>query len=417
MSAYKNQKIERLSHDQLKRMEHGSFEFFSEETAEFQDLILENLKNETAPLTFNNSLDIFTDGNRKFDALLADIRSAENHVHLQYYIFKNDEIGRRLIDLLIEKALEGVKVLILYDDVGSKKLPKEAFEGLFKAGGKAVALLPSKLLKSNPRIYYRYHRKIVVIDGHISYIGGFNVGNEYVGKSAEFGYWRDTHLRIQGNAVHSLQHRFLLDWNRASKKHSVKYDDAYFPSSIPVDGIAMQTISSGPDSSFEQIKNGFLKMIDLAKSSILIQTPYIIPDDAFLEALRKAAFRGVDVRVMIPIKSDHPFVDAASLSFTRELMAAGIIIYQYSNGFLHAKTIIVDSKVFSVGSANMDIRSFSLNYEANVFVYDREMAKKMVGIFLADAELSKMLTIEAFRNRSLIDHIKERVARLMAPIL
>ncbi|TWT25841.1 cardiolipin synthase [Planomicrobium sp. CPCC 101110] len=416
-SVYSNQNMQKTSRQQLQEIDRGAFTDLPEAVKAFRQTVRMNLKTATAPLSANNSLDIYTDGKLKFDSLFKDIEAAADHIHLQYYIVRDDGIGGQLIGRLTEKAKQGVKVCVLYDDIGSKSLSKSFFSAFFKAGGKAAASLPSRIPMGNPRVNYRNHRKIAVIDGKVGYVGGFNVGDEYLGEKGKFGYWRDTHIRIEGDAVHSLQNQFLSDWNMACEKNQLKYAENFFPASPGFEGISMQVVGSGPDEKIDQIKNGFLKMISRAENSVYIQTPYFIPDPSILDALCTASLSGVDVRIMIPNKSDHLFVHTASLSFVEELLSAGVKAYEYENGFLHAKTVVIDSKAFSIGSANMDIRSFSLNYETNIFAFDEKAAEEMVRIFLQDVELSGELTLDEFKGRSFYEYAKQRIAKLVAPIL
>lgn len=237
------------------------------------------------------------------------------------------------------------------------------------------SLFPSRLRPINLRLNYRNHRKLVIIDGETGYVGGFNVGDEYLGLNPKFGYWRDTHLRLQGTAVHAIQTRFILDWNQASHHHTLTYVPNHFPECEPKGNVGMQIVTSGPDSEWEQIKNGYIKMISTAKRSILIQTPYFIPDSSLLDALRIACLSGIDVKIMIPNKPDHAFVYWATLSYIGDLLKAGASVYIYDNGFIHAKTIVVDDETASVGTANIDVRSFRLNFEVNAFIYDVTIAK------------------------------------------
>lgn len=384
-----------------------------------QDLIYMNLFNNDAVLTENNHVDIFTDGKEKFDSLFTDIKNAKKSIHLQYYIFKNDDLGSKLISLLVEKAKEGVEVRLLYDELGSRTLRKKAFKELRKAGGFVEVFFPSKFHLMNLRLNYRNHRKLGIIDGKIGYIGGFNVGDEYLGLNAKFGYWRDTHLRIRGKAIYAIQTRFILDWNQASHQHDIHYSPDYFPGQAEkfLGNIGMQIVSSGPDSEWEQIKNGFIKMITSAKKSVYIQTPYFIPDASLLDTLRIAALSGVDVRIMIPNKPDHMFVYWATYSYIGEMLRAGVKIYIYENGFIHAKTLIVDNKISSVGTANIDMRSFRLNFEVNAFIYSEEVAQQLSNAFLEDMDLSTNLTLDMYSKRSLWIKIKESFSRLLSPLL
>ncbi|MBT2569545.1 cardiolipin synthase [Planococcus sp. ISL-110] len=415
--AYENPEFVATKERQLAEMRNGNLSPASPVVKDWMALIRMNAARTGAPLSTASNLQLFNDGQKKFDALFEDIRHAQDHIHLQYYILKNDELGKRLLALLTEKAQQGVNVLFLYDDLGSKHLPKRFFKEFEAAGGKTAAFLPMLLSSINPRLNHRNHRKLVVVDGSVGYTGGFNVGDEYVGKKKEFGYWRDTHIRLEGEAVHSLQHRFFIDWNQTSETYPIKYAERYFPKVDNQTGKAMQLVASGPLERHEDIKNGYLKMIHHARESIYLQTPYFIPDKSIMDALKTAALGGVDVQIMIPHLADHPFVHSATLSFVRELLSDGIKVYSYKNGFMHAKTLIVDQQVYSVGSANMDIRSFSLNFELNAFVYDAQSAIEMAELFVQDKQLSVQLTEEIFESQSWFDKVKQAVANLVSPVL
>ncbi|OUM88269.1 MAG: cardiolipin synthase [Caldibacillus debilis] len=403
--------------EQLKQLEEGTFVINNPSALEHRDLIHLFLKNNNALLTQDNQVDIFIDGKDKFEALFADIKQAKDHIHLQYYIFRDDEIGKKLIDLLTEKAKEGVKVRVLYDEMGSRRIKKRSFNKLIEAGGEVEVFFRSIIPMINLRINFRNHRKLVVIDGKIAYLGGFNVGDEYLGLSKKFGYWRDTHLRIVGNAVHAAQIRFILDWNQASYRHDIHYAANYFPEFRHDGHIPLQIVTSGPDSEWEQIKNGYIKMISSAKKSVFIQTPYFIPDSSILDVLRIASLSGVDVRVMIPNKPDHMFVYWATYSYIGELLKAGAKVYIYENGFIHAKTIVVDENAASVGTANIDVRSFRLNFEVNAFMYDGKIARQLADIFRKDMEKCRRLTYYQYLQRPLKIRFKESISRLLSPIL
>lgn len=387
------------------------------DSEEWMDLIQMNVTRTNAPLSSATDIKIFNDGTRKFDVLFEDISHARDHIHLQYFILSNDDLGRRLVSVLAEKARQGVKVLILYDDLGSKSLPKDFFNEFKRAGGKTAVFLPAMLTSINPRLNHRNHRKLVVVDGSVGYIGGFNVGDEYLGKKKELGYWRDTHLRLEGEIVHSLQNRFFIDWNMAAVDYPMKHNANYFPMMASKKGPAVQIVASSPLENHEDIKNGFLKMIHHARDSIYLQTPYFIPDKSIMDALKTAALGGVDVQIMIPHQADHLFVHSATLSFVRELMRDGVKVFSYKNGFLHSKTLVVDKKAYTTGSANMDIRSFTLNFELNAFVYDVPSTLEMVNFFFQDKQLSDELTEETFEAQSWKEKAKQDIARLVSPIL
>jgi cardiolipin synthase len=268
----------------------------------------------------------------------------------------------------------------------------------------------------SPRLNYRIHRKIVVIDGEIGYTGGFNVGDEYLGKNAKFGYWRDNHLRLTGENVYSLQNRFIMDWNSQYLNQIIEPDE-YFPP-LKYDGnMNAQLVTSGPDSEEEHIKVAYLKMIMLAKEEILIQTPYYIPDESIHEALKTALMSGIRVHLQIPNKPDHPLVYWATYSFAAELVRYGAYVETYEKGFLHAKTMIIDGGLVSVGSANIDNRSFQLDFEVNTLIYNKEMAQEVRTAFFKDSADSRRLTEELYEERSRIIRIKEGLGRLISPLL
>ncbi|MBY7144853.1 cardiolipin synthase [Virgibacillus sp. NKC19-3] len=400
---------------QLRALEERNFYFKHEGIAEHEDLVSLHLRNDDAIFTHDNKVDIYTDGTEKFDALMEDMEKATDHIHLLYYRIRSDQLGRRVADVLIKKANEGVEVRVLFDDMGSRSLSRKYIKRLENAGVLVGAFFPPKIAKLNFKINYRNHRKLAIIDGKVGYIGGFNIGDEYLGKKKKFGYWRDTHLRIYGHAVQNMQTRFILDWNQASR-NDILYEDRFYDS-IPYGDVGVQIVSSGPDSDWEQIKNGYIKMIMEAKEYIYIQTPYFIPDESLRDVLRIAAMSGVDVKVMIPNKPDHPFVYWATLSSVGDLLNAGAEVYMYQNGFLHAKTIVVDGKISSVGTANIDVRSFRLNFEVNAFLYDLDLTQRLDDAFNRDIMLSTQLTKKLYQQRSLGIRFKESVSRLISPVL
>lgn len=415
-TAYQNPAFEGFAKKQSLAMENGDFRYDPPLGGRFRDIVRMHLATGDSPLTHDNEVIAYTDGKMKFEALFQDIEAAKDHVNLQYYIIRDDGIGEQLIKLLTRKVQQGINIHFLYDDIGSLALPASYFQEFLQAGGKAKPSIASKL-PINLRLNYRNHRKIAVIDGEIGYIGGFNVGDEYLGYDGRLGYWRDTHLRITGGAAASMQHKFLIDWNGASPHHPLEYEARFFPGSKGPGKAAVQIVESGPDNGLRQIRDGMLKLISRAERTIDIQTPYFIPDEAIMAALEVAAMGGVRVRLMIPAKADHFFVHDASLAFAGSLLASGVRVYAYQNGFLHAKMLLVDEMAFTVGSANMDERSFSLNFEANAFVYDKEMALEMVRIFELDIQAAKELNADFFAAVPLTGLIKQRIAKLIAPIL
>lgn len=381
------------------------------------DLILMNLKSSTSLITTDNDIEIFSDGHEKFEALFRDIQAAQSEINLQYYIIQRDALGKKLRDLLTQKAKEGVKVRVLYDEIGSRKMSRAFFKELIAYGGEVEVFFPSFLKFINPRLNHRNHRKLCIIDGHIGYIGGFNIGNEYLGKVKKFGYWRDTHFRIIGEAVAHIQGRFILDWKQATHQKHIDLEQFVYQMKPRPGKSPVQIVDSGPNSETEHIKNMYIKLIMSAQKSVYIQTPYFIPDQSFMDACKIALLSGVDVRIMIPNKPDHPFVYWATWSHVGELISYGAKVLIYENGFMHAKTIVVDDEVASVGTANIDTRSFELNFEVNAIVYDEDVAWKLRDLFLQDSELCSELTLKRYRERSAAIKFKEAISRLLSPIL
>lgn len=384
----------------------------------YSDLVMYNLESTGAWLTDDNDVTIYTDGNEKFNALIEDLKQAQDFIHIQYYIIKNDVLFNRMKEVLVQKVKEGVEVRILYDGMGSRTVKQKYWRELKKTGIEIAEFFPAFLKRIHLRINYRNHRKIVVIDNRVGYVGGFNIGREYIGLDDKFGYWRDTHLRVEGSAVLGLELRFVLDWNYAAGKNLLQ-NQKYFEGIQPGyrDNCAIQIISSGPDSAEKSIRNTYVRLIHKAKKSIYIQTPYFIPDETMLTALQIALRSGVEVNIMIPCKPDHPFVYWATYSYIGELVMAGANCYRYDKGFLHAKGMIADEDVFCYGTANMDIRSFGLNFEVDAVVYDKKKVREMIELFEQDLENSTKITRELYVSRSLKIRFKEQISRLLSPLL
>lgn len=383
---------------------------------EFMDLIRMNYNNCGVLYTCGNKVDTFIDGEEKFKALINDIRSAKKFIHIEYYIFRMDSLGKTIINELKKKVEEGVEVRLLVDGMGSKSLRGNKVKYIRSLGIKFYLFFPGFLPYINTRVNFRNHRKIVVIDGKVGYVGGFNVGDEYINKGKQFEYWRDTHIRIQGEAVNELNKRFILDWDYASEGELKNYDD-YFIDQEEYGDIGIQIVSSGPDHKEEFIKNAYMKIINNAKERIYIQTPYLVPDEPIKEALKIAALSGVDVRIMVPGKPDHFFMEWILSANMGELMESGVRIYKYQKGFIHSKTITADGKVASIGTANLDIRSFQLNFEINAIIFDSDFTKEQEEIFANDIKDSKQVILEEYDTRGRYIRIKEALIRLIAPIL
>ena len=406
--------------DKIKRYKlisnHELPNFDSEINENYEDLILMNYNHSGAVYTTGNEVKTYINGEDKFRDLFNDIRAAKSFIHIEYYIFRYDDLGKALIRELHEKTKDGVEVRLVIDGMGSKRITKKIIKEIESYGIKMAIFFPGVLPHINTRINYRNHRKIVVIDGKIGYVGGFNVGNEYVNKGKQFKFWRDTHIRVKGEAVNELNKRFILDWDYAADENMGNMS-MYFPNPDVVGNVGMQIVSSGPDHMEEYIKNSYMKIINNAKNYVYIQTPYLVPDSPMMEALKISALSGVDVRIIVPGAPDHFFMEWILSANIGLLIEYGIKIYRYGNGFIHSKTIVADGEVCSIGTANLDIRSFKLNFEVNAFIYNETVAKEQEKIFLDDQLKSKLVTKEEYYKRSRSLKIKESLIRLLAPIL
>lgn len=405
-----------IADTQEEQINNDEYRYKDPNYSQYEDLIKMHLISSKAFFTQDNKVEIYFNGEDKFRALMESIEKAEHFVHLQYYIFKSDGLGKKLIDLLCKKAKEGIEVKLLVDGMGGRKLSRRDIAKLKSNGAEVGIFFPAFIPYISPRINYRNHRKICIVDGKEAFVGGFNVGDEYIGLSKKFGYWRDTHIKIKGSAVSCLQWRFFLDWRFATGKE-ITQCKTYLSEEGDLGHTGIQIVSSGPDSKWPSIKDGYLRMISIAKEKIYIETPYFIPDDSIFEALRIAGLSGLDVRVMIPCKPDHPFVYWAGMSYIGELLQAGVKFYTYEKGFLHSKVVLMDSFISSVGTANLDIRSFKLNFEVNAFIYDEAINLKLTENYLNDLQYCKEITLDVYNNRSRFVRIKESYSRLLSPIL
>ncbi|MDD4537358.1 MAG: cardiolipin synthase, partial [Petrimonas sp.] len=374
--------------------------------------LLKNLDH--TPLLGGNDVRFYTHAAEKFEDLLRDIENAKQHIHVEYYVFEGDNIGRKVRDALIRKSLEGVEVRVIYDSFGSRKTPKAFFEEFRKAGIEAEPFLKVALPKITSRLNFRNHRKIIVIDGQIGYVGGINIADRYI-DGFKWGTWRDTHVRIEGKGVQGLQSIFLIDWFFVSQ--TLITSRKYFPE-LPVYGsISMQTVNSGPFREEREISHGILQAIYDAQKSIFIQTPYFIPPESMIEALQAAAIRGLDVRLIISKKSDVPLVQMASRSFVKEMLESGVKVYMYEKGFLHSKLMVFDDSLTLIGSVNFDSRSFEHNFEVEAFIYDHDVAEKAMDIIVEDQRFSQVVSLREWMRRPMRLRFIESLMRLFAPLL
>ncbi|MBO5158221.1 MAG: cardiolipin synthase [Lachnospiraceae bacterium] len=383
----------------------------------YHDLVMYNLAAAKSVYTDDNDVEIYTDGKEYFAHLYEAISTAKEFIHIQSYIIKNDELWQALEKLLYKKVKEGVQVRILYDSMGCRKMGKRDWERIQRKGIQVGEFFPAFFKRLHLRINYRNHRKIIVIDGTSAYVGGFNIGREYLGLDKKFGYWRDTHLRISGSAAVSLHVRFILDWNYATKQNLFENENLVHEF-VPGQGKeGVQIITSGPDTQNQEIRDNYQKLIGKARDHVYIQTPYLVPDEIIVNEIKMAAYSGIDVKIMIPCKPDHPLVYWATYSYVGELIDAGVKCYTYDNGFLHAKGVMSDGLVCSYGTANMDVRSFALNFEVNATIYSQKTTSKLEKIFEEDLAYCTEITPEVYAKRSLAIRIKEQFSRMFSFIL
>ncbi len=362
-----------------------------------------------------NSIDAFTSGQDKFDALKRDIAAAQDYIHIQYFIIEYDAIGKEIIGLLADKARQGVAVRVLYDYVGSHPMSARALKLMRSAGIEVHAFMQVTLANMPFRINWRNHRKVAVIDGKVGYMGGMNIADRYVTGSKKQRPWRDTHYRITGEAVSALQASFAIDWNFTTRKLlNVEAQPIARPDG---GGCLMQMANSGPASRWNNISMIFLNAISLAKRSVYLQTPYFLPSDALLQVLQSGALSGVDVRVMLPARTDSRLLQLATGSYIKECLLAGIKIYFYEPTMLHAKVLIIDDEFVTSGSTNFDFRSFEHNFEINALVYDKGFNRQMKDIFEQDMQQSARMSMGRWKRRPLVQKALESVVRLISPIL
>ena len=380
---------------------------------ERQKPLVDLFVNQNLALPFkDNQIDIMTDGYAFFPELLKDIAEATHHVHINMYIFEDDALGRLIADALMDKARQGVKVRLIYDDVGCWRVKSRFFEQMREAGVEVVPFLPVRFPSFTSKVNYRNHRKIIVIDGRVGYIGGMNFARRYVSQK-----WRDTMLRMQGGVVYALQRAFLVDWYFVDR--SLITDRIYYPTSpVSSKGGVAQVVTSGPMARYPEIMQGFVRIILAARRYIYIETPYFLPNEPILFALKTAALAGVDVRVMCPLRSDAKFTDWSSRSYLREIYEAGARVYLYKPGFLHSKLLISDDSLVSCGSVNVDFRSLENNFEANVFVYDEGTALRLKKVFLDDQSQAVLLgDVPSRLHPKFLAHLWESFTRLVSPLL
>ncbi|KAA6337831.1 Major cardiolipin synthase ClsA [termite gut metagenome] len=361
-----------------------------------------------------NRVEIYTDGFTKMQALICELQKAKHHIHIEYYLIEDDPVGRSVRSVLIEKAKQGVEVRFIYDDVGCWTLKDNFLKEMRDVGIEVKAFLEVHFPLLTSKVNYRNHRKIVVIDGCVGFVGGMNLAERYV-NGLSWGLWRDMHILIEGKVVHGLQTAFLLDWYFVSRTLITSFE--YFPRIKPCGSILAQIVTANPISQWKEIMQGLILAISGAKKYFYMQTPYFLPTDPVLIAIQTAALSGVDVRLMIPKRADNRITNLGSHSYMTDLLRAGVKVYFYKKGFLHAKLIVSDDKLSTVGSSNIDFRSFEHNFEVNAFLYDMDTALRMKDIFIKDQHQSTQIYLRHWQKRPLHTKVAESVVRLFSPLL
>lgn len=407
--------LQYMSEDQKQLIKKSEF-LERRETSEVRKLMTLLLNNSKALLTRHNLVEVLNNGEETFPALFDALEQAQKYIHLEYYILGEGRILDRLKEILLRKAAEGVEVRIIYDDVGSWGLSREFIRQLRCAGIQIYPFLPVRFHHLANKANYRNHRKIAVVDGCVGFVGGLNIADRYEDGLSGIGVWRDTHLKVEGEAVTSLQVVFLIDWYFVRQELLLDKNE-YLPDYRADGNVVVQTVASGPDSDWASIQQAYFTLISMAKRYVFISTPYFMPGETTLNIIKASAMSGVDVRIMLPHKSDSWLTHWCTRSYVEELLAAGVKVYWYQAGINHSKVIIVDGVVASVGTANMDIRSFDQNFEVNLIIYDREVVKKLATDFTKDLKVSTEAAIQRWKFRPKRDKVKESVARLFAPVL
>ena len=414
----KERKIWQYSMDQL--MKRSMLEFVEQKRLHLPNEYRELIKlfmNQNWVLPFkNNETEIYTSGYEFFPSLLMEIGKAEHHIHLDTFIIASDPLGQIVADALIDKARQGVEVRVIYDDVGSWKTKNRFFDRMRAEGIKVYAFMPVRFPVFTSKVNYRNHRKICVIDGEVGFIGGMNIANRYV-KGIKKLAWRDTHVKITGAAVYGLQRAFLVDWFFVSRELITNH--VYYPvSKVTENDSLIQIVTSSPTSLWPEIEQGYVRVLTSAKQYVYMETPYFLPTDPILFAMRTAALSGVDVRLMIPYETDTKIVEWASRTYVLATVKAGVKVYLYKAGFNHSKLLVADDSIATIGSTNVDFRSFENDFEANAFFYDKKIALEVKDIFLKDHEES--VALEDVRNlthRSFLQRLWESMVRLLSPLL
>jgi len=377
------------------------------------------LLNDNSPLSGHNDVKLLLNGENKFPQVLEALNAAQHHIHMEYYIFEDDNIGNQIKDILIQKAQAGVQVRFIYDDFGSRSIRGRFVDELIAGGVEAYPFYKIFFVALSNRTNYRNHRKIIVIDGCTGFVGGINVSDKYINDPANPNpvYWRDTSVRINGPGVFYLQYLFVADWNFAAGQHLKIMPDFFCNTKSRKGKAVVQMAASGPDSTTPTIMLSLMEVLGMAQEEVLITTPYFIPGQTMLDAINMACLSGVKIKLLVPMHSDSAVINAAARSYYATVLDCGVEIYLYKKGFVHAKTIVADGQLAIIGSANMDHRSFELNFEVNSMIYDTKIALELKQAFLNDIKDAELINPETWKKRTLFKQLPEKICRLLSPLL
>lgn len=401
--------IDKLCQQQLHTL--SGEESTSAQDRHFIRLMLNNSK---SLLTLHNRVDILNNGSEVFPSMFEAMSKAEHFIHIEFFAIESGRLFNQLLEVLAERCAAGVEVRIIYDSVGSRRLRKRDVERLRAIGAEVYSFMPVFFTRFTSKANYRNHRKIVVVDGKVGYTGGVNIADRYI-DGVRGGVWRDTHIRVEGEAVMMLQVTFINDWSFVTGGELLD-DPKYYELQCSEGYLPMQIATSGPDSAYASIMQAYFAAIGKANKYIYVSTPYLLPNESIVTALKVAALGGVDVRILIPVRGDNIFVAWAGNSYVEALMQAGVKIYLYRNGFNHSKYAVIDDELCTIGSANLDNRSFEDDFEVQAIIYENAVAEQLRDIFLADIEQGELITAESWRQRSRLSKFMEPISRLLSPL-
>ncbi|SHJ35950.1 cardiolipin synthase [Pseudozobellia thermophila] len=410
-------KLIRIRDEALPKIPESSGILMAQAEERYRKLMRLVYKNSQFPPTDKNRLTLLKNGKSTFESIFGALESAKIQIHLQYYIFEDGELANRLLHLFERKIAEGVKVKMIYDGIGSFSLSKSYLKKLLEVGVEVYPFLPFRFGRFLSSLNYRNHRKIIVVDGKIAFTGGINISDKYLKGDPVLGKWHDMHLRIEGPAAAHLDHVFAMDWHLVCQKSIPPLTQPVIAMDNHSSGKLVQIVAGGPDDDFPSLEQTYFTIINGAKDYLYVTNPYVIPGQAIMQALQTCARSGIDVRLLVSENADNKIVNWSVRSYFETMLKAGIKIYLFPDGFLHSKIIVSDDAVSTIGTANLDDRSFEQNYEVNAVIYDRDFARLLKEDFLRDANISRMLSYQEYVDRPFMEKLKEGFGKVFSPLL